>query len=101
PAQIQQAVAFLSHVRDGVKAAGYDVAGIRISTQPFPEFTRGLSHADAVAVLRGIGDLAATRRFSPNIGPAMVTDHDDTASADLLIDILSAPANRLNANIVV
>ena len=37
--QIEEAVKFLSQVRDTVKAAGYDVSGIRISTQPFPEFT--------------------------------------------------------------
>ena len=101
PAQIQETVTFLSHVRDAVKAAGYDVAGIRISTQPFPEYTRALSRTDALAVLHGIGDLAATLRFGPNIGPAMLTDTDDTAPADLLADILSAPGNRLNANIVV
>src|SRR5436190_9852160 len=74
PAQIEETVAFLSKVRDAVKAAGYDVAGIRISTQPFPEFTRGLSKDDAMAMLRGIGDLAARLRFAPNIGPAMVKD---------------------------
>src|SRR5689334_16804986 len=62
--QMQETVAFLSQVRDAVKAAGYDVAGVRISTQPFPDYTRGLSHADAAAVLRGINDLAATLRFA-------------------------------------
>src|SRR5215510_10245531 len=56
--QIQETVTFLSQVRDAVKAAGYDVAGIRISTQPFPDYTRGLSRADAAAMLRGINDLA-------------------------------------------
>src|SRR5882672_12468342 len=101
PSQIEETVTFLSQVRDAVKAAGYDVAGIRISTQPFPEYTRTLSRADALAMLRGIGDLAATLRFGPNIGPAMLTDTDDTAPADLLADILSAPGNRLNANIIV
>src|SRR5579872_6627573 len=70
--QIEETVTFLSKVRDSVKAAGYDVAGIRISTQPFPAFTRGLSHDEALAVLRGIGDLAAKLRFAPNVGPAMV-----------------------------
>src|SRR4030081_352375 len=68
PAQIQEAVTFLSQVRDAVKAAGYDVAGIRLLTQPFPEYTRALSRTDALAVLHGIGDLAATLRFGPNIG---------------------------------
>jgi uncharacterized protein len=101
PAQIEETVAFLSQVRDAVKAAGYDVAGIRISTQPFPAYTRGLSRADALAVLRGINDLAATLRFSPNIGPAMLKDADDTGSIDLLTEVLSAPGNRLNANLIV
>ncbi len=101
PSQIQEAVTFLSQVRDTLKAAGYAVSGIRISTQPFPEFTRGLSPAEAASVLRGIGELAATLRFAPNIGPAMVKDTADTAPVDLLIDTLSAPGNRLNANIIV
>src|SRR4029453_4242744 len=101
PSQIQETVTFLSTVRDAVKAAGYDVAGIRISTQPFPEYTRGLSRPDGMAMLRNINDLAAQLRFSPNIGPAMVKDTDDTAPADLAIDILSQAGNRLNANIIV
>jgi hypothetical protein len=79
PAQIEETVKFLSQVRDAVKAAGYDVAGIRISTQPFPEYTRGLSHDEALKVLHGIDDLAGKLRFAPNIGPAMVKDTDDTA----------------------
>src|ERR1700757_2846768 len=76
--QIQETVTFLSQVRDAVKAAGYDVAGIRISTQPFPEYTRGLSRTAALQLLNGIGDLATTLRFAPNIGPAMLKDGDDT-----------------------
>ena len=99
--QIEEAVTFLTRMRNAVKAAGYDVQTIRISTQPFPQFTRGLSRADALAVLRGIDDLAATLQFAPNIGPAMLQDTDDTAPVDLLIDVLSAPGNRLNANLIV
>jgi uncharacterized protein (UPF0210 family) len=99
--QIEEAVAFLSRVRDGVKAAGYDVAGIRISTQPFPEFTRGMTRADALALLRAINELSGKLRFAPNVGPAMVKDGDDTSAVDLAIDMLSEPGNRLNANIVV
>jgi hypothetical protein len=100
-AQLTEAVTFLNQVRDAVKAAGYDVAGIRISTQPFSEYTKGLSHADAVAVLRGIDELSTRLRFSPNIGPAMVRDDDDIAPVDLLAEILSTPGNRLNANLIV
>src|SRR5262245_43712577 len=101
PAQIQETVTFLSQVREAVKAAGYDVSGIRISTQPFPAFTKGLSRTDALEVLRGVNDLATKLRFSPNIGPAMVKDTDDTAPVDLITEVLSQPGNRLNANIIV
>ena len=101
PAQLEEAVKFLSHVRDAVTAAGYDVAGIRISTQPFPEYTRGLSHADALKLLRGIDELAGRLGFNPNIGPAMVKDTDPTSPADLLAEVLATESNRLNANIVI
>ena len=100
PAQITDTVKFLHQVGQAVEAAGYQVAGIRISTQPFPQYTRGLSHADALQVLNGINDLAATLKFAPNIGPAMLNDDDDTAAVDLLIDVLSRPGNRLNANLI-
>jgi len=100
PAQIEEAVNFLSRVRDAVKAAGYDVAGIRISTQPFPEYTRGLSRGEALKVLQGIDDLAGKLRFAPNIGPAMVNDADEGAPVELIAEVLAAPGNRLNANII-
>src|SRR5437868_9950909 len=54
--QLEDTVAFLNRVRDAVKAAGYDVAGVRISTQPFPEFTRGLGRADALSLLRSVNE---------------------------------------------
>src|SRR5215472_6003546 len=93
PAQIEETVKFLSQMRDAVKAAGYDVAGIRISTQPFPESTRGLSHDEALKVLHGIDDLARKLRFAPNIGPAMVKDTDESAPAELITEVLAAPGN--------
>ena len=100
PAQIEETVKFLNQVRDAVKAAGYDVAGIRISTQPFPDYTRGLSHDEALKVLQGIGDLAGKLHFAPNLGPAMVNDSDDIAPVALITEVLAKPGNRLNANIV-
>jgi uncharacterized protein len=100
PAQIEETVKFLSQVRESIQSAGYDVAGIRISTQPFPDYTSALSRADALKLLRGIADLAAKLNFAPNIGPAMSKDSDSTAPVDLLTEILATPGNRLNANIV-
>jgi len=100
PSQIEETVKFLSRVREAINAAGYDVAGIRISTQPFPDYTNGLSHADALKLLRGIDDLAEKLHFAPNIGPAMSKDADMTGPVDLLTEVLATPGNRLNANIV-
>jgi uncharacterized protein (UPF0210 family) len=99
--QIEETVKFLSQVRAAIEAAGYDVAGIRISTQPFPEYTHGLNHADALKLLRGIDDLAARLHFSPNIGPAMLKDTDNIEPVSLLTEILASPGNRLNANLVI
>jgi len=99
-AQIEEAVKFLSHVRESIKSAGSEVAGIPISTQPITDYTSTLSRADALKLLRGIDDLAAKLEFAPNIGPAMLQDSDSTGPVDLLTDILATPGNRLNANIV-
>jgi uncharacterized protein (UPF0210 family) len=100
PAQLAETVKFLDRVRAAVQAAGYDVTGIRISTQPFPEYTRGLSRAEALKLLRGIDDLAGKLHFAPNIGPAMMKDTDDIAPVALLTEVLATPGNLLNANIV-
>lgn len=94
PKQIEEAVNFLSHVRSEEQIAGYEVSTIRISTQPFPEYTRGMSHSDALAVLEGINDLAEKLKFTPNIGPT------DEASVDLLIEVLSKPGNRVVGNLI-
>jgi hypothetical protein len=99
PAQIEEAVRFLSGVRDAMRAAGYDVSGIRISTQPFPDYTKGLSRADALQLLRSIDALAGKLQFNPNIGPAMMNDSDSTAPVDLLMEVLSTPGVRLSANL--
>ena len=101
PAQIADAVKFLSRVREGVTAAGYEVSGIRLVTQPFPEYTRGLSRGEALRVLRGIDELAGKLGFNPNIGPAMREDGDATEPVDLLTEVLSTPGNRLTGSLIV
>jgi uncharacterized protein (UPF0210 family) len=100
PAQLEETAKFLNQVGAAIKAAGYDVESIRISTQPFPEYTRGLSRPDALKMLRAIDELAAKFNFNPNIGPAMSKDTDSTAPVDLLIEALSVPGNRLIANLI-
>jgi len=100
PAQFEEAARFLSQVRETIQAAGYEVQGIRITTQPFPDYTRGLSRAEALKVLRGISELAGKQHFSVSVGPAMSKDNDSTGPVEVLTDALSTPGNRVSGTIV-
>jgi hypothetical protein len=97
--QIEDAVKFLNSAREAYRAAGWEVETIRIATQPFPQYTRGLNHDAALAVLRGIDALGAKLSFTPSIGPAMSNDGDSPAAVDLLIDFLAQPG-RTNASLI-
>jgi uncharacterized protein (UPF0210 family) len=99
PNQLESAVKFLTAAREAYTKAGFEVETIRIATQPFPEYTRGLSRPQALQLLRRIDELSAKLNFSPAIGPAMQHDTDDTAPVDLLIDLLSAQS-RINATLI-
>jgi hypothetical protein len=100
PAQFEEAAKFLTQVRETIQAAGYDVQGIRITTQPFPDFTRGLSRAEALKLLRGISELAGKQKFAVSVGPAMSKDSDSTGPVEVLTDALSTPGNRVSGSIV-
>jgi uncharacterized protein len=97
--EIRHTMTFLDGARETFRAAGFEVEGVRIATQPFAEYTRGLSREKALALLAGIENLAGELHVAPAIGPAMVKDDDDTAAVDLLIAVLSKPS-RLNASLV-
>ena len=99
PAQIESAVSFLNKTRDAYQANGFNVETIRIATQPFPEYTRGLGRESAIALLHAIDDQSRKLGFTPSIGPAMVKDDDPSSSVDLLAAVLSTPS-RLNASLV-
>jgi uncharacterized protein len=98
-AQLETTAKFLNSARDAYTKAGFQVETIRIATQPFPQFTRSLTHADALKLLRDIDAISARLNFSPAIGPAMQHDSDDTAPVDLLADLLSQPS-RINATLI-
>ena len=100
PSQFEEAAKYLGLVREAIQAAGYEVQGIRITTQPFPDYTRGLSRAESLKLLRGISELAGKQHFSVSIGPAMSKDGDSTDPVEVLIDALSTPGNRVNGTIV-
>ena len=104
PGQMQQQVAETLTMLRGATAAferaGYPVQSIRISTQPFPEYTRGMARPDVLALFRGLDELAKQEGFTASIGPAMLTDGDDPAQAELLAQVL-ASTSHLYGSIVV
>ena len=97
--QIQAALKALRQAKSAYEQAGYEVQSLRISTQPFPEYTRGLSTEEAVAFFREYDALAKKEGFDAAIGPAMVRDDDDPRQADLLGEILNSTS--LNASLSV
>ncbi len=87
--QIQETLKFLHQAKSQFEKAGYEVETLRITTQPFPEYTQGMSTADALAFFRAYDALAVKEGFDASIGPAMSRDSDDPRDAELLAQILS------------
>ena len=98
--QIREALDMLRKAKAAFEAAGYEVQTIRISTQPFPEFIRGLQEQEALRFLQAYDRLAKQEGFDAAIGPAMLTDTADTRWVDFLGEVLQS-TEILNASVVV
>ena len=90
----------LKRARTIFESRGFEVQTIRIATQPFPEYTKGLTDAQALAFFQDYDALAVKDGFDAAIGPAMMTATDSPAQADLLADIL-LNTKKLNGTVVV
>ena len=98
-AQYADTMRFLKSAADAYRAAGFEVQGVRIATQPFPQYIRGMKTDDAVRFLQKIDALSARLNFRPNIGAAMIQDNDDAAVLEVLTKALSTTG--LNASLVI
>jgi uncharacterized protein len=98
-AAIEDAQKFLATAKEALTKAGYEVAGGRITTQPFPAYTKGLKREDALALLHQLSDAADKGKSILCIGPAMLHDNDEAANVDILIDIISQTG--VSGNIVI
>src|SRR5271167_2416016 len=98
--QIADAVKMLNRARTIFESRGFEVQTIRIATQPFPEYTKGLTDAQAVAFFKEYDALAVKDGFDAAIGPAMLNPTDSPAQADLLADIL-LNTKKLNGSVLV
>ncbi len=98
--QVAGALSLLKAAKAEFTKAGYEVETLRITTQPFPEYTNGLTPEQVLAFFREYDHLAQQEGFAPDIGPAMSKDSDDASQADLLGQIIAA-TTTINAFIVV
>jgi uncharacterized protein (UPF0210 family) len=98
--QVADALKMLKRAQVTFESRGYQVQTIRIATQPFPEYTKGLTTEQALAFFKGYDALAVKENFAASIGPAMLNAGDSDAQADLLAEILSS-TKSLNASLVV
>jgi hypothetical protein len=87
--QIQDTLKFLRGAKAAFEKSGYDVETIRITTQPFPEYTRGMADEQVLAFFRDYDALAVKEGFDAAIGPAMMSDADDSHEAELLAKIIA------------
>lgn len=87
--QVNNTVQFLQKARERFQTAGYEVQTIRLATQPFPEYTKGLSHDKALQLIQTLDALAVKQGLDLSIGPGIVDDRNDAEAVALVTDILS------------
>jgi uncharacterized protein (UPF0210 family) len=98
--QVADALKLLRRAQTTFESRGYQVQTIRIATQPFPEYIKGLTNEQALAFFKEYDSLAVREKFAASIGPAMLNAGDSEAQADLLAEILSN-TNSLNGSVSV
>src|SRR5437016_3748377 len=59
--RVDDAVVMLKRAKAAFEKEGYEVQTVRITTQPFPDYVRGLAHADALAFLKQFDDYIAAQ----------------------------------------
>jgi len=98
--QIADAMTLLKRARTVFESRDYEVETIRISTQPFPEYTKGLTSEQALAFFKNYDELATQQKFAASIGPALLNANDPESQADVLVDVLKN-TKSINASLVV
>src|SRR5260370_23953583 len=98
--QVADAVPMPKRARTIFESRDYEVETIRISTQPFAEYTKGLTSEQALAFFKNYDALATQDKFAASIGPAMFHADDPESQADLLVDVLKN-TKSINASLVV
>ncbi|HEY1423207.1 MAG TPA: DUF711 family protein [Candidatus Acidoferrum sp.] len=100
PEQVAETLQMLRRAKTTFESRGYEVETLRIATQPFPDYTKGMSKQQALQFFKDYDALAEKEKFAAAIGPAMLNADDREAQADLLAEILAVTKN-IRGSIVV
>lgn len=98
--QVADALKMLRRAQTTFESRGYQVQTIRIATQPFPEYTKGLTKEQIIAFFKEYDALADKEKFAASIGPAMLDAGENTAEGELLGEILFN-TKKINASLAV
>jgi uncharacterized protein (UPF0210 family) len=104
--QVGDAIKVLAAARDAFVKEGYEVQTVRITTQPFADYTSGLKKGEGLAFLREFDKYVSgeSKRIGTgialNIGPAMMPGREDPAAVELLTELLSTGLEA-NASLIV
>src|SRR5262249_49088789 len=98
--QIADTLGMLRRAKTIFESRGYEVETIRIATQPFPQYTTGLTPAETIAFFKDYDRLAEKENFAAGIGPAMLGADDPESQADLLAEII-ANTKHIRGSIVI
>jgi uncharacterized protein len=91
--KIADTLSVLKRMKSAYEQAGFTVETLRITTQPFPEYTRNLSDERALEFFRKYDQLADKDGFDAAIGPAIgpgATRPDDAREAHLLARVIAS-----------
>jgi len=86
--QIVEAAKFLRIAQTTFESRDFTVQTLRIATQPFPEYTRGLTREQASQFFKDLDGLAQMHNVVISIGPAYLSGNDGDAQSELLADAL-------------
>jgi uncharacterized protein (UPF0210 family) len=104
PGQYQQQVTDTLKMLRNAKAryglAGFEVQTIRITTQPFTEYTQGMSKQAALAFFHDLDSLAKQESVSISLGPALMDEKGDPGQAELLEEVLGLTGNLYGSVVV-
>lgn len=98
--QIADTLKMLRNAQARYALAGYEVQTVRITTQPFPEYTSAMSKEAALSFFRDLDSFAKQENILIGIGPALMNEKDDPTEAEFLGEVLGA-TTQLRGTVVI